>query len=160
MASTSVAAALRSHPSTQSEGEPGPQRLSRGPAVRASIQACCPACGGMVEIPYILLGAPIVCPSCGKTAVPEVPVGTVYPRTEYEITFRDFQQLLSNSSYRPSIGELLVRWFDYEVRVKGETAVVRSRRGQAVDLLELHPQIQEDSAKQHAIYKTAMAFWR
>jgi len=128
--------------------------------VKPSIQARCPECGGLVEVPYILLGAPTACSSCDKTVVAEVPVGTVYPRTEHEITFRDFQQLLSGSAYRSAIGELLARWFDYEIRGIGETAVVRSRGGVAVDPVKLHRQIQEDSAKQREIYKTAIALWR
>lgn len=128
--------------------------------MRPSIKARCPVCGGAFEVPYILLGAPTVCPFCGETVVPEIPVGTVYPRTEYELPFRDFQQLLSERAYKSAIGELLARWFDYAIGGEGEATVVCSRAGEAVDLVELHRQIQEDSAKQHEVYKAAMALWR
>lgn len=125
-----------------------------------TVHARCPACGEMLEVPYILLGAAMVCTSCGRTVVPEVPVGTVYPRTEYAITFRDFQQLVGGSDYGPAIGELLALWFGYEIGGEGEASVVRSRRGEPVDLVELHRRIQADSAKQQEIYRAAMALWR
>ena len=95
--------------------------LSGGLAVRPSIEAQCPVCGGIIEVPYTLLGAPIACPACDETVVPEVPVATAYPETAYEIIFLDFQQLVREMACRPAISELLARWFDYEISGKGES---------------------------------------
>lgn len=124
------------------------------------VLARCPNCGRKVEVPYILLGTATSCPSCGETVVPEVPVGTVYPRTNYQISYHDFQQLVAGRAYKPAIGELLARWFDYELSGNGGSSSVRSRDGENIDLVELHMRIQEDPAKQQEIYRIAMALWR
>lgn len=125
-----------------------------------SVQARCPVCDGTVDVPYILLGAPTACPACGKIVAPELPVGTVYPKTKYEITFRDFLLLVRGRAYRSTVDRLLDRWFGYHMRGEGDSAVVQTRNGEVIDLVGLHRQIQEDPAKQTEIYKAVMALWR
>ncbi len=111
-------------------------------------------------MPYILLGAATSCPSCGKRVVPQVPVGTSYPKTDYQITFADFQQLVTTEAYRSSVGGLLLEWYGYRIVGAGDSSAVLSREGENVDLVELHQQIQGDSVKQRALYGAAMALWR
>lgn len=123
------------------------------------VDARCPACGSDLVVPYVMLGAPVECPSCGETVVPTMPVGSAYPKTRYEITYLDFQQLLGYD-YRTDIGELLARWFDYGVTGEEGSTVVLSSQGEPVDLLDLHLRIQQDPAKQRELYRVAMGLWR
>jgi hypothetical protein len=120
----------------------------------------CQNCAASLDTPYVLLGAATVCPSCGERTIPQVPVGTYYPSTGYEITFADFQRLLSDSDYRLSVAPLLRQWFGYELEVSGDGVRIRSRDGQEIDPLSLHQSIQEDSSQQYTLYQTAMSLWR
>ena len=125
-----------------------------------TIETQCPECKSKFAVEYLRLGAPLSCPSCGTTIVPEIPIGTEYPRTEYEITFADFRQLLNQSEYRDVVGELLSRWFGCEMAGEGEFAVVISKNRDPIDILDLHLHIQTDSEKQRELYRTAMSLWR
>ncbi len=117
-------------------------------------------CHGGFDIPFIQLGAPIYCTSCGQKIVPKMTAGATYSNTGYQITFADFQQLLTNHRYRPSVAELLSQWYGYEVAPDEESFSVRSKEGAPIDLEWLHRRIQVDSAKQHTLYQAAMALWR
>ena len=125
-----------------------------------NVKVVCPVCRKEFEVSYVLLGAPISCPGCGETIVPVVPVGAVYPRTEYEMTFSDFRQLVTARAYRSAVAQLVADWFDYELKDYGESTIVKSRDGETLGLLEVHRNIQEDSARQRELYRTAMALWR
>lgn len=89
-----------------------------------------------------------------------MPAGTLYPYTGYEMTFADFQRLLSDADYRPSVAPLLREWFGYEVEASGDDVRILSREGAAVDALSAHRSIQEDSSRQYTLYQTAMTLWR
>jgi hypothetical protein len=117
-------------------------------------------CHSGFDILFIQLGAPIPCTFCGQKIVPKMVAGTAYPNTGYQITFADFEQLLTDHRYRPSVAELLSQWYGYEVAPDGESISVRSKEGAPIDLVWLHRRIQRDSAKQHTLYKAAMALWR
>jgi hypothetical protein len=113
-----------------------------------------------MDTPYILLGVDVECSACGKRTIPRVPVGTYYPITGYEITYANFQQLLSDTAYRPSIAPLLRQWFGYEIDAAGESIRIRSGSGAEIDMLSLHRRIQADSSRQYALYQAAMTLWR
>lgn len=120
----------------------------------------CGHCGAGLDTPYVLLGAAAECPSCGARAIPRVPDGTRYPPTGYEITFADFQRLISDPYCTPSVAPLLRSWFGYELAPSGEVARVLSTSGEEVDPLSLHLSIQADGPRQSALYRTAMTLWR
>lgn len=124
------------------------------------VKAVCPICRTDLKVPFVLLGAPMSCASCGKSIVPAVPVGTIYPRTGYEITFGDFQLLVTTRAYRSAVAKLLARWFDCEIMGDGDATIVRSHQGESLNLVSLHRKIQEDATKQRELYGTAMALWR
>lgn len=113
-----------------------------------------------MDTPYILLGAAAACPSCGESTIPRVPAGAVRPATRYEITFADFQSLIVDPDYRPSVAPLLRRWFGCELEAEGDSVRVRSADGGEVDPLSLHLAIQGDEEKQSALYRAAMTLWR
>ncbi len=75
-----------------------------------------------------------------------------------EITFGEFQMLLANAAYRPTVSKLLARWFEYEVAA--DPTVVHTPDGEAVNLLELHREIQADPIKRAELYQAAMTLWR
>lgn len=125
-----------------------------------TLHTVCQSCGAALDTPYVLLGAPAECPSCGERTIPRVPPGATRPPTRYEITFADFLRLISDAYCRPSVAPLLRRWFGYELEGAGDDARVRSRDGAQVDPLSLHLDIQGDEDKQGTIYRTAMTLWR
>src|SRR5437867_2287024 len=119
------------------------------------VATVCPDCDVAIRTHYMLLGAPVACESCGHSVIPTVPVGTSYPITEYEMTFGDFNQLLSYPPYRSSVSPLLERWFGYKVESTEDTLEIQTRDGSPVDALDVHLCIQADRPKQLDIYQTA-----
>lgn len=120
----------------------------------------CQTCGSRIDIPYIMLGAAVTCLECGARTVPRAAPGSRPANTGYEITFADFNQLLSYPGYRSSIAPLLREWFGYELETRGDSVSVRTRDGEDVDELTLHRRIQGDESKQGALYRAAMTLWR
>lgn len=125
-----------------------------------SIRVRCPACKGSFDIPFVLAGVFTVCPSCGETVRPLVPIGTEYPATEFETAYRDFRELLRVPAYKPEVGRLLAQWFGIEIAGEGDSAVVRSRHGEPVGLLALHQRIQKDPKKRKELYRVAIGLGR
>jgi len=134
----------------------------------------CQFCGASIDTPYILLGAATECPSCGQRTIPQVTNGTPYPYIGYQIEFYDFQQLLIDPAYRPSVAPLLRQWYGYEIELtgdkirilatngmelKGDEVRILTPDGEEINLLSLHLRIQADSAKQGTLYRTAMTLW-
>lgn len=74
------------------------------------------------------------------------------------ITFDEFRMLLTNDAYRPSLAKLLARWFGYEV--EADPPAVHAPDSEAIDLHELHREIQADPAKRAELYQAAMSLWR
>ena len=124
------------------------------------VATVCPDCDASILTQYILLGAPMTCESCGHTVVPKVPTGTSYPIIEYELTFGDFMQLLSDPACRPSVSPVLERWFGYRVRPTGDGVEIQTPDGSPAHALDVHLRIQADRQKQYDIYQTAMSLWR
>lgn len=124
------------------------------------LKAFCPVCQTTIDVPYVLVGATVPCPSCSNRVVPQVALGTSYPETGYQMTFSDFSQLLTNKDSASSVADLLFAWYGHTAVTTGEGTLVKSREGEIVDLVELHQQVQQDSAKQLAVYRAAMALWR
>ncbi len=120
----------------------------------------CQSCGVIIDTPYTLIGAATDCPMCGTRTTPRVQLGASYPLTGYEIKFSDFQQLLSDSAYRPALAPLLRAWFGYELEPAGEAVRIRARDGIEIDELSLHRRIQADSSQQYTFYQAAMTLWR
>lgn len=84
----------------------------------------------------------------------------VLPNTGYEITFRDFQQLLNVDSYRPGFKNFLSQSLDLKIEKQNSTFTVSSADGETLDLLALHLKIQGDPSLQLSIYRLAMSRWR
>ena len=126
----------------------------------ATVKVQCPVCQTLLDLPYRLVGAPMVCATCGHTEVPVVPVGTILPDTGHELTFRDFLQLLREShgqrALRRRLGELL----GHTVVGEGEGLTIRSNTGQVIDPLTVHEQVQDDPVRQRALHGEAQAQWR
>jgi hypothetical protein len=113
-----------------------------------------------MDVPYILLGATIVCHACGERAVAQAVAGTQYSNTGYELTFSDFHRLISDADYRSAIAPLLRQWFGYELESFGNSIRIRTGDGGEIDELTLHQRIQSDESKQLALYGAAMTLWR
>lgn len=86
----------------------------------------------------------------------------------YEVTFRDFERLTSDTDYLPDVAPLLKQWFGYDVELIGppgqksyeQQTVIRDRDGHEVDRLELHNRIQADDGMQGTLYRTSQTLWR
>ena len=124
------------------------------------MEAICQFCGIRNDIPYILVGAAVICQACGECNVLRTLFETRPPDTGYRITFSDFHQLLAYPEYRPSIAPLLRGWYGYELEQVGESVRIRAQDGEEVDELTLHKRIQGEAAKQAALYRAAMTVWR
>jgi DNA-directed RNA polymerase subunit RPC12/RpoP len=126
----------------------------------AIVPAICLNCAKELRIPYTLIGAPVACPSCGKTVIPKVPLGTIYPDTGYETSFKDFISFLRGAAYRKEAKRFFDQWFGFRIRGDGDATNVGPRDGEGIDLLTLHQMIQDDPAKQLDFYRTLQASWR
>jgi hypothetical protein len=124
------------------------------------VKAQCPNCASSIEVEYVWLGAPTKCPACGRTEIPFIPVGTVYPVTQWELSFSDFMQLLGDSNGRLRMNDLLGGWYGYTIAGDGQATTVESSAGERIEPTALHERIQGDPDKQFALYQTAMAVWR
>lgn len=88
--------------------------------------------------------------------------------TGYEVTFRDFQRLVSDPYCLPEVAPLLKKWFGYEIvqiappprpGADPET-VIRDGLGNGVSKARLHLAIQEDPEMQGSLYRTSQTLWR
>ncbi len=124
--------------------------------MRPNAETVCPICHSTIYVSYVLLGAISSCPFCDERIVPRVPIGTGYPKTGFQITFRDFQLLVSSGD----VADLLLEWYGYTAIDNGYAWFVKSPKGNKIDLVELHLRIQKDPVKQKSLYRAAMAVWR
>lgn len=124
------------------------------------VSARCPNCQSPVDVEYVWLGAPATCATCGRSAVPFVPVGTILPVTRWELSFDDFTQLLASSAGRTRLSSLLGNWYGYSITGDDKDSVVQSSIGAQIDPVTLHEWIQRDPDKQLELYQMAMDLWR
>jgi hypothetical protein len=78
----------------------------------------------------------------------------------WDVTLADFHQLISYLDYRPAIAPLFRKWFDYAIEGSGANTIIRSSRGDIIDLTELHTRIQASPQMQYEFYQTAQSLWR
>ncbi|MEP7380602.1 MAG: hypothetical protein ABI910_02895 [Gemmatimonadota bacterium] len=136
-----------------------PASLDFYPSIRP-MKTACPRCHATLETSFIMLGAQVECPACRVTAVPDVLTGTQYPRTGYEMTFRDFCHLFTDPSNRPHVRPFLQEWYGYDARlVPGGFSFV-GKDSVEVPPLAVHQIIQSDAPRQYALYQAAMNLWR
>jgi hypothetical protein len=120
----------------------------------------CPSCRAPITVDYVRLGAVMACPHCGQLTVPQVPVGGSIPATGYQLTYRDFLQLIESADGQTAVSPLLLTWDGISIEPAGADTIVRGADGALVDRLELHLQIQGDEEQQSRLYRTAMSLWR
>lgn len=125
-----------------------------------SVTTKCQNCGAEFQTEYQRIGAPIFCTNCLHDTVPQIPNGTQIPSTEWEITYKDFRQLVEYKPYRSDIAPLLNGWFGYQLSGDGPDTLIINTNMEAIDPLWLHLKIQNDANKQHELYQTAMSLWR
>ena len=89
-----------------------------------------------------------------------VPVGSVYPNTQWELTFRDFVRLVRDRNSRARVEPLVDAWFGYRIYESDKGVQIVDAGNQPLDLLAVHLAIQDDSPKQRSLYQTAMSQWR
>jgi hypothetical protein len=126
----------------------------------AKIQVECPKCGRRRVVAHRRLGLVMACDGCGRETIPQVPEGTRYPDTGYELTFHDFRQLVAQDTRAAGIRRLLREWFGYRVLRRGGACRVMDGAQANVDLLALHLRIQDDATRQRELYNVAMDLWR
>lgn len=89
-------------------------------------------------------------------------------KTGYEVTFRDFQQLVSDAYCLPMVAPLLKKWFNYDIVVTGpagkpgyaQETTIRDADGKEVGKARLHLIIQDDPEMQGTLYRTSQTLWR
>jgi ribosomal protein S18 acetylase RimI-like enzyme len=80
--------------------------------------------------------------------------------TGYEVTYRDFRQLLSDPDYRAEITPLIRKWFGCEVVPVEDSFMLRDPSGAEVSPHAVHEAIQADPDRQYTLYQKAMNLWR
>jgi hypothetical protein len=81
-------------------------------------------------------------------------------KTGYEVTLKDFLQLLSYPPYREKVAPLIRDWSGYEVLAVDSGFVLRDRNGVEVNPESVHETIQADAVRQYHLYQVAMSLWR
>jgi len=80
--------------------------------------------------------------------------------TGYELSFSQFERLLTVPSHQPTTADFLGQWYGYKLHtVAGETSV-RSTAGTRIDPKALFDEIQSKPAQQLDLYQRAMNLWR
>ena len=80
-------------------------------------------------------------------------------KTGYEVTLKDFQQLLSYAPHRQEVAPLLREWFGYDVVPTADGVAVRDRSGAEISLASAHAATQADPVRQADLYRVAMTLW-
>lgn len=124
----------------------------------AFVEVQCPACQHGSRLEYRRLGSEMACSGCGAVTTPRVPVGGSYPLTQWELNYRDFLNLMGDEVSRGHVAPLLQAWFGFSLASSPVRIVDAS--GAAQDFLTVHLRIQDDAARQYALYQTAMSLWR
>src|SRR5690349_7947305 len=92
----------------------------------------CPKCRNPLPVASRWLGAPVTCRGCMSATVPIMPPGAVYPPTVYDLSYRDFEQLLHSSD--ASVQMFLQHRFGYVNGSSHERARVLNPQREAIDL--------------------------
>jgi hypothetical protein len=128
--------------------------------MRVKLDVECPECSKKLTIEYRRLGSITQCPACLRDVEPKVPVGGTIPVHQWELTFRDFRNLVEDPSYRRAIASRMKEWFDYRIVGDGMNTRIVDANSEAVDPLGLHLRIQDDSRFQYELYQVAQSLWR
>lgn len=81
-------------------------------------------------------------------------------KTGYEISWSDFQQLLSEPTYRQKIAPLIRDWFGYQLIPLEKSVSLRDSFGTEVSTKRVYDAIQADVKQQYDLYQVAMSLWR
>ncbi len=124
------------------------------------MRTVCPSCSTEIDTPYMMLGASVTCSACKSLVIPRVESGTLFPNTGFEITFRDFVQLLTYEAYRTQVLSVVKEWEPTVEHLTDIDAEIGAGTAQEKALIVIHRKIQGDSVKQNKLYQTAMSLWR
>ena len=126
----------------------------------ATVTTKCQHCGAEFQTEYQRLGVPVRCKDCLYDTVPQIPIGTLIPPHEWDLTYTDFRQLFQQALYRTENARLLDGWFGYKLSGDGPDTLIVNADTEAIDPLWLHLKIQGDANKQYQLYQTTMSLWR
>jgi len=77
-----------------------------------------------------------------------------------EISYCDFQQLVGEKTYRKEMDGFLTEYFGCRISDKDGGAAILNERGEEMDQLKLHNEIQDSEEMQLELYALAMSLWR
>ena len=121
----------------------------------------CKDCNSKINIEYKYLGLRINCPNCGSPLELVSENYTPTSMTGYEITFRDFKQLINDTKSNKKILNLIEKIFDYKIiELKNNNIAFVNHENEFIPLEFLHVSIQHNKRNQKSIYQEAMNIWR
>lgn len=123
-----------------------------------TLPTVCQSCAGVIPVRHRWLGAVVDCPHCLRATIPVMMPGTAYPPTGYELSFRDFVQLLGSGDH--TVTRFLADAYGYTIAASAVGPRVVNERQEAIDISWLHERIQEDVTRSREIYGIAMSLWR
>jgi hypothetical protein len=78
--------------------------------------------------------------------------------TGYEVSLKDFVQLLEYPTHRAPLAPIIHECFGYQVGAC-DGVVIRNNGGQEVSAASMHAAIQSDPERQQRLYSAAMKLW-
>jgi len=121
----------------------------------------CKKCNSKINIEYKYLGLKINCPNCDSLFELGTENYTPSSLTGYEITFRNFKQLINDNKSNKKIILLIEKIFDYKtIELKNNYVAFVNHENELIPLEFLHVSIQNNRRNQKSIYQEAMNIWR
>ena len=121
----------------------------------------CENCNSKINIEYKYLGLKINCPNCDSPLELDSENYTPTSMTGYEITFRDFKQLINDTKSNKKILLLIEKIFDYKtIELKNSNIAFVNHDNEFIPLEFLQFSIQNNRRNQKSIYVEAMNIWR
>lgn len=121
----------------------------------------CNNCNTKINIEYKYLGLKINCPNCDSVLELGTENYTPSALTGYEITFRNFKQLINDNKSNKKIILLIEKIFGYKtIELKNNYVAFVNRENELIPLEFLHVSIQNNKRNQKSIYQEAMNIWR
>ncbi len=121
----------------------------------------CKKCNSKINIEYKYLGLKINCPNCDSLLELGSENYTPSSLTGYEITFRNFKQLINDNKSNKKIILLIEKIFDYKtIESMNNYVAFVNLENELIPLEFLHVSIQNNRRNQKSIYQEAMNIWR
>ncbi|KRE32619.1 hypothetical protein ASG81_24125 [Paenibacillus sp. Soil522] len=121
------------------------------------ITAKCQVCSKKYKMEHYKIGLTINCPICNNLT--EVVVVKYSSNSRYQITYKQFSNLLFYEPHSKVILPIIKKWFNCEAIFNGKVMVFKTGTGE-FSVENIHKEIQCNPRLQYDLYQEAMTLWR